>query len=894
MMAIKFSVKIYRGMYNQNTALCFLNKKCGYIFLFILMLSAYPSWGQATPKKKLTPNDYHRWSTLFIPQISDDGQWVSYTKQYDYGQDTLFISSTDGNTKYFYPGDGFLKFSPKGSKALVLDNSVLQIQDLLDGTVEKVPSVLSYEMIQDGVSVLIRKVGDKNSGQHLSIKHLNTGNTYDLTEVNIYTISSKGNKLLYSKRIGESYNLYLLDMASHPYQPVLLRTSVEPFKKLTWGSSGNSFAFLEQESSSVNNLDLCFYKIDDQQWFRLNQESIFYKDSQLKLADYRLVIAPDDSKVLFGVKPLVGNNQIKDDLVEIWHGKDKIIHPRRESLGLVGDQVRDWMWWPKKQKAIKLETKNHPESVPAPDFNYAVVYNLWDNEPRFKRDFEMNIYIKELPSGKNHLLAENIESYGGRYIKFSDDARFIKYFKNGHWWVYNTKNQSYVNLTENLDGRFSFLDYGNVEDEVPYGSPGWNHELNMVLIYDEYDLWQVSLDGKRSKRLTNGREKGIRYRVCDATFEPSTAGYFSNFTDNRLDVDKGLVLEAQGDDISSGYFYLDPDKGLQALVYGPKRVYNLKRAKNSQDYIYLEESFEEPTRLVHFKKGNTPNTIANPNAFQFKYAWGRSKLINYQNKNGENIQGVLIYPSDYEPGQTYPMVVHIYEEQKHKLHKAVIPSEYDKLNPTVFAANGYFFLYPDIKYDIGSPGNSALDCVTSAVNKVVDMGLVDPKRVGLYGASFGGFETTYIISQTDIFATAIAGVAVTDFVRSYLSISESEDWDNAWRYEHHQFRMGKSFTENFKNFIDNSPIHHVHSINTPLLGWVGKADRNVHWTQSVELYLALRRLKKEHILLVYPKEKHSIRDKEKQKDLAQRVNEWLDHYLKRYPKKEWMEKGWKE
>src|SRR5690606_15727650 len=135
-------------------------------------------------------------------------------------------------------------------------------------------------------------------------------------------------------------------------------------------------------------------------------------------------------------------------------------------------------------------------------------------------------------------------------------------------------------------------------------------------------------------------------------------------------------------------------------------------------------------------------------------------------------------------------------------------------------------------YTIGEPGESALDCVVSAVNNVLESGLVDSRRIGLFGVSFGGFETTYIISKSDMFATAIAGAAINDLVRSYLSINENIGLGDSWRYEHHQLRMGNNFTENFGKFLANSPIHFASSINTPLLGWVGSEDRTVHWTQS--------------------------------------------------------------
>mgnify|MGYP003951558063 CR=1 FL=1 len=863
------------------------------LFSFILlMLATCPLWGQVTSKKSLTPKDYHRWSTLFLPQISDDGQWVSYSKQYDYGQDTLFIRSTKGDTRYVHPGGGQLEFTPDGSKAVISKEGALQLQNLGNGDVEDIGSILGHEMVLNGTWLLIKKMGAENSGYDLEIRSLKTETTFNLKGVDSHLISPKGNKLLYITREKGTYALQLLDLGPGEWEPVELRESRFPFQQLAWGPSGNSIAYLQKDGGTNEGLDLYFHIIGStMNWFRLDGAGSFDKWG-LKVADHRLLVAPDDSKVLFGIEPKKGSLEYKGpndgEIVELWHAQDPLIYPRRQLLGLFPDEVRVWAWWPKTQKTSQLSTSEHPNAIPLPGFDHALTYNPWDNEPQFKRDADKDFYLKELATGKQRLLQEKLP-YWGKYVGMSEDGSYLKYFKNGDWWVYHVKKGVHVNLTENLKSEWSFLDYGREEDEVPYGSPGWDKKGNMILVYDRYDIWQISPDGKRHKRLTKGKEKSIQYRIYrDAALELGTTHYFSNFMDGNFDGSRGLVLKGSGDDLGSGYFFWNKKKGLQTLVYKPKRIYGLKKAKDTQDYIYLEETFEEPTRLVHLKMGQDPKILVDPNTFQSDYEWGRSSLIGYKNKEGEEIEGVLVYPSGYEPGKRYPMMVHIYEEQQYRLNEAVPPSEYQIMNTSALASNGYLVLYPDIRYEIGKPGGSALDCVVSAVNKVVDMGLADPERIGLYGASFGGFETTYIISQTDIFAMAIAGVAITDLVSSYLSIGEARGLDEAWRYEHHQLRMGNSFVENFQSFIENSPVYQAHSINTPLLGWVGKDDRNVHWTQSVELYLALRRLKKDHVLLVYPGEKHAIRNKEKRKDLSRRINAWIGHYLKGHPKKEWM------
>ncbi|WP_159076271.1 prolyl oligopeptidase family serine peptidase [Flagellimonas amoyensis] len=851
------------------------------------MLATCLLWGQVPSKKNLTPQDYHRWSTLLMPQISDDGQWVSYTKQYDYGQDTLFIRSTDGKDQYAHPGGGRPDFSPDGSKVLVKKGNTLLVQELDDGKIEKIGPVLGYEMGQKGTWALIKRTGEENKGQSLEIRFWGTGRVYRLAAVETHLISPKGEKLLFVRKKRDRYTLHLLDLGSGKSKPTLLRTSKFPFQQLVWAPSGNSFAFLQKESGSKDRLILYFHRMGPMgQWSRLGPGN----SDTLMVADQRLLISPDGSKVLFKGRSMVEKSKEGEPNVEIWHSMDKLIYPRRKALGMESIRPYDHIWRPGADRVQRIGSPMHPNVVPIPDFSQVLSFNLWDNEPQYKRNADLDFYITDLETGKKQLVVDEL-TYQVKYLTMSIDGRYLKYFKKGNWWLYDVKAERHINLTQGLDRDWSYVERDNSDNVVAYGSPGWGKTGKEVLVYDRYDIWKVTVDGRHRERLTRGREKGIRYRIHVSSIMEPYAHSFPAFMGGRFDLGKGLVLQGSGDDLNSGYFLWGADKGTQTLVYGPKRFYGLKTADSTGVYIYLEETFEEPTRLVHLKMGQDPRTLAVPNAFQKEYAWGRSSLIDYQNKKGDTLKGVLVHPANYDPGQKYPMVVRIYEEQLGRLYKSVVPTESittDYMNPSVLASKGYLVLYPNIRYELGKTGESALDCVVSAVNKVIDMGLADPERVGLYGASFGGFETTYIISQTNLFATAIAGAAITDIVSRYLSINEKSGQGEAWRYEHHQFRMGDSFKEDFEGFAGNSPVYNVHGMNTPLLAWVGKEDPNVSWHQSVELFLALRRLQKEHVLLVYPGEQHTILSEENKRDLVRRMSEWMDHYLKGSPKKAWM------
>jgi len=271
---------------------------------------------------------------------------------------------------------------------------------------------------------------------------------------------------------------------------------------------------------------------------------------------------------------------------------------------------------------------------------------------------------------------------------------------------------------------------------------------------------------------------------------------------------------------------------------------------------------------------------SNPHAV--KYEWSTSKMIRYKNTNGEQLQGALFYPAGFEPGRRYPMVVYIYS----RLSSLV----YDYNNPTMYnvagfahsnyTADGYFVFFPDIRYKVGEPGKSILDCVTAGIEATKAMGIIDEKKIGIIGHSYGGYETCHLLTRTPMFAAAVAGASVTDMVSSYFSINTSNGVKMDWRYESQQYRMGSTPFDNLDGYLENSTVTNAASITTPLLSWAGKEDMSVDWKQSVALHLALRRLGKRNIFLAYPNEGHILNRPAAQFDLTVRIKNWFDHYLK--------------
>jgi dipeptidyl aminopeptidase/acylaminoacyl peptidase len=237
------------------------------------------------------------------------------------------------------------------------------------------------------------------------------------------------------------------------------------------------------------------------------------------------------------------------------------------------------------------------------------------------------------------------------------------------------------------------------------------------------------------------------------------------------------------------------------------------------------------------------------------------------------------------------MVVYFYEKMSQRHHEFSMPVYDDRPHMSTYASNGYLVLMPDIVYEPGRPGSSALDDVTAAASKVVELGYADPDQIGLQGHSWGGYESSFIVTQTDMFAAVVTGAPLTNLMSMYNINYKSSGSGNGPILEWSQGRLGTTPWDDFDLFVSQSPIHHAPGISTPFLILHGTDDGAVDWNQGLEFYNAARRLDKEVILLSYPGEPHHLAREANQKDFQRRMMQYFDHHLRGIAAPEWIEKG---
>jgi dipeptidyl aminopeptidase/acylaminoacyl peptidase len=224
-------------------------------------------------------------------------------------------------------------------------------------------------------------------------------------------------------------------------------------------------------------------------------------------------------------------------------------------------------------------------------------------------------------------------------------------------------------------------------------------------------------------------------------------------------------------------------------------------------------------------------------------------------------------------------MVKLYERRSHFLHSYTPPSRTSAYNQRRFSSEGYFVLEPDITYELRRPGMSAVESVVPAVKKVLETGMVHEDQIGITGHSWGGYQANFIITQTDLFASVVAGAPLTNMISMYNSVYWNTGIPDATIFEVNQGRFPDPYWQDWDNFVENSPIYQMQNTETPLLLKFGTDDGAVDFNQGVELYNTMRRMEKPFVMLVYDGENHSLGRRENQIDFANRAFEWHDHFI---------------
>ena len=847
-------------------------------------------------KRPIAFSDFDGWKSIQSQELSRDGKYVAYALMPQVGDGEVVLRELASGRQIRVPigtmppriedgeggeertpaprgprvdfsGDGrYLFIGTFPPKATPKEKTGPAIVEVGTGKITRIDDVQTFAFPEDVANaVAYRRTGKGPS--ELVVRPLPEGAERKFADVNEFSFTRDGKVVALATK--EAVMVIDGELKT-------LTTVKAPYAKLTWDMAQNQLAFVSKKGlfgwkrGDATAAEWAKVGTSDRANVQFSRDGarIFFGTTTERPA--RKEAAPSEEKAVF----------------DLWHYQDDRVQTIQK-VRATQDRNRSYraVFHIAENKLVQLGSAEVPEVTPSDDGLVATAVD--DLQYRKNNDWDdrfSDFWVVDTVTGERRMLAR--KTTGAPIL--SPDGKSAVYFSKGDWWGVMLAKMTSTNLTDHLKVKFASELHDSPGGAGNYGNSGWTKDSRYFLANDRFDVWALTPDAATAKNVTEGlgRKEKLQFRIVRLRADPRDRG---------VDPAESLLLRAENEVTRETGFYRDSLAGdalPQKLMMGPKNFRAPTKARNADVLLTAATTFSEsPDLLITNSTFSKTEKITNANPQQETLAWGKAEMMSFTNLNGVPLQGVLIKPPDFDPAKKYPLMVYIYERLSQTLHTFTDPAPSHRMNPTLYASNGYVVLMPDIAYTVGYPGQSGMNAVLPAVQKIVDQGYIDEKRIGIQGHSWGGYQIAYMVTKTNRFRAAAPGALVGNMFSAYSGIRYGTGIPRQFQYERTQSRIGGSIWQYPLRFLENSPVFEADRVETPILMLHNDGDDAVPWTQGIEFFLALRRMNKEAYFFNYNGEPHGIRKRANQKDYSARMFQFFGHYLKGDPKPEWMEKG---
>ncbi|MCA0232883.1 MAG: prolyl oligopeptidase family serine peptidase [Bacteroidetes bacterium] len=920
------------------------------LYTSLCFLGCYTAFAQKKPKKTtpppapiskkaLTHDVYDFWKDIPERIVSNNGQWFGYVLNPQEGDGKVVFQHFVTNQTDSVARGGELRFSNDSEFAVFkikpqlsatkaakrakkkkdeMPKDSLGIYALSTKKLSKFPAIQSFKLPEKG-SEWVAYLGESpkvkpdttkkaparrakresdDNGYRLVTRMLKTNTERAFGFVTDYEVSKNGKRLAFSTTGSDSTKagVYVFEPASNQLQQVYEGHSKHKFKKLSFDENGDQLAFiadLDTNSKAQIRLPKLFYwKAGQATAARLADEANQpAAQGWLVSGEYTPRFAKDGSKLFFGTnpKPIVQDTTLLTEEivnVEVWHWQDERLQTQQK-VSLERDKKQSYLAVAHLNdlKLTQLGSLEVPDvtlvnegnadfAVGKSDRRYS--HQHWDWNP------VEDAYIISLRDGSKKIAKEKIEGS----TRTSPEGKYLYWFSNPDtaWFAHDIAANQTIQLTNNKTVKYADEEDDHPDFPNPYGIAGWTKNDQYLLVYDRYDIWQIDPKKPASLvKLTDGRAAKNQYRYVRLDAE-----------ERNIDLSKSLLLRTVNETTRQEGFSQLTGSAIQRLYEGDFKVgMAVLKAKDADRVLFTKETFKDyPDWYATDLSFKNVKRVTEANAQQANYWWGSVEIVSWRAGDGTPLQGLLYKPENFDPTKKYPMMTYFYEKNSENIHTHYAPRPIRSyINFSYFTSNGYLVFVPDIVYKDGYPGQSAYNCIVPGVLSMIDKGFVDKDKIGISGHSWGGYQTAYLVTQTNLFRAAEAGAPVSNMTSAYGGIRWDSGMSRQAQYERTQSRIGGTLWEKPMQYLENSPLFHAPKIETPVLMMHNDDDGAVPWYQGIEFYMALKRLNKPVWMLNYNGEKHGLTKRQNMKDFAVRLYQYFDHYLKDAPAPEWMSEG---
>lgn len=847
--------------------------------------------------------------------------------------------------KPFYGETRTAKIKKTPSHEMPADS--LAVINFKTGKVTKIPNVTSYKIGKDGGewvawlsndTAYIDKssLSDKKAGRPMIMMNLNSGSRHRMNWVKEYLFSNDGTKLAVTMKKSDGDSLatngtgvvILPDTAFH-----MVDRDKSFYGKPVFSNDGNSLAYIASNDSvdsgtkeaSLFHVNLSAKILEakeipvtagmtqgphrmkphaanpetqeklEEQWGNTNMknsENLSLNQYSIPVFSYngkRLVVgvgkyvAPDDTTLIDFEKPVL----------DIWRWDSPMTPPmeiamadslQRQTFPVVIDLATGNQ---------TLVTRNPLAEIQVPDrwdADWALIGNTADGRLSLQWDYfyPVPLSIKNIVTGEEReIITAKNELY-----ELSPCGKYVMWYKDRTYHVYEIATGKITTPAAKIP--YPLWEEKQdlpLDEKEPYGSPAWSENDKELLVYDRYDVWCLDPKGEKDPvclTAGEGRKKNLTFRIIDTDPEKRFVKPGENILYSVFD------NETKRNGLADASYKTTPSAPRIAFLdeYTYRQV---RRGKNSLTTSWILANFNTSPNVYYTRDLNKKSRqrVTDSNPQMGDYNWGTAQLFKWYAYDGSPAEGILYLPEDFNPDESYPMLIYFYETCSELLyHHFDLEPSWSWINIPFFVGRGYAVFIPDVFYTAGLPGESAWNYVCSGAEEICrQFPNIDKKRIGIDGQSWGGYQTAYLVTRTNMFACAGSGAPVANMTSAYGGIRWGEGDSRQAQYEMGQSRIGRTLWDAQELYIANSPVFHADRVQTPLLIMHNDNDGAVPWYQGIEMFMALRRLGKPVWMLQYNDEAHNIRERKNRKDITIRLQQFFDHYLKGDPMPEWMKNG---
>ncbi len=912
-------------------------------FVFLLLVAGLctASTTAVAQKQPLDHEDYDRWKEIDDEAISDNGQWALFTVAPPKGDSELRVKGLSSDQQYaiargenpqFTADSRFIAFliAPPfdSTRQARLDDvpppkrpkDALGLLDLQSGDVTRIDRVQSFKLPEEehGWIAYHREPpqpdsaeaegnGDESEGAPLVLRRMSDGQEWTYEHATAYAFAENGQLLAFTVADTTGNGIYAAQLGGDAPQVKTLHTSDDEYPQLALDDAGTQVAFLAgPDSTDVPHHDNTLYHWsvgDDAPRAVAQSGAPALPEGWLVSEQADLGFSDEGARLFFGTAPPPPPPVDKDSLLEeeqvvvdIWHWEDPYLQPmQKEQAEERKEQTYQAAYFVEDDRLLQLATEDVPNVSVGRDGEANVALGVTNRPYRQQMSWDWppayDAYLIDLETGERERVLTKVQDIPD----LSPDAQYVVWWdRNERAWkglttdVFAGQSRAEMTLSAGIPHPVFDQRHDRPYPPGPYGIAGWTEDDAQVLIYDKHDIWAVDpMEANTARAITEelGRDNDLRFRMIDLTPD-----------EDAIDADAPLMLSAFNLETKADGFYRDQVDGTAqpAQLMMMDRVFSWPRKADDADrLLYTRESFQEfPDLWVADLSFSDPQKISTVNPQQSEYRWGTVERVEWTSVNGDPLEGLLYKPEGFDPSKKYPMMTYFYEQYADRLHHHHAPAAgRSVINFTFYASRGYVVFVPNIHYEEGYPGESAMQSVMPGVTKIIDRGYIDTENIGVQGHSWGGYQIAYMVTKTDLFAAAEAGAPVSNMISAYGGIRWGSGMSRMFQYEETQSRIGGTLWDMPMRYINNSPIFQADRINTPLMMMHNDQDTAVPWEQGIELFVALRRLGKPAWLINYNDAPHWPVTLAEKRDWTRRMQQFFDHYLKDAPAPQWLMEG---